>query len=84
MTKIISEDDVYNWCKNFKSVKVPKRENTNDKLKQEYNDIQFLDKDFSLEDINDKSGEKCSPSEFDNLLSSFDGAVWLHSRNIYR
>ena len=76
--KNISEGDVYNWCKNFKSVKVPKQKNTNDKLKQEYNDIQFLDKDLSLEDINDQNWRKVTlPGRFDNLLSSFDGAVWL-------
>ena len=34
--------------------------------------------DFSLEDISDKKLEKSnSPERFDNLLSSFDGAVWL-------
>ena len=60
--KNISEDDVYNWCKNFKSVKIPKQKNTNDKLKQEYNDIQFLDKDFSLEDINDQNWRKGNSS----------------------
>ncbi len=76
--KNASEDDVYNWFKNFKSVKVPKQKNANDKLKQKYKDIQFLDEDLSLEDINDRNWRKVIlPGRFDNLLSSFDGAVWL-------
>ena len=72
------------WFKQFKSKDIPSQKDPEDLLKNEYEQLDFLDNDFIEFTFNDLNWETATlPGRFDNLISTqFDGAVWFRKEVI--
>ena len=78
------EEIIKLWFKQFKSKNIPNQKNPEDLLKNEYEQLDFLDNDFIEFKFNDLSWKTATlPGRFDNLISTqFDGAVWFRKEVI--
>ncbi len=79
-----SEDSIELWFNQFNSKDIPSQKNPEDLLKDEYNQLDFLDNEFHKFGFNDSNWKTAElPGRFDNLISNqFDGAIWFRKEVI--